>query len=108
YYRYGSHEGVTYYNFGINRDGSLHNPKNHPEHAIRAIIDKEEERRRQVRVDGAKRAAVTRARRREARINQVANDIRTGKGIGNTTECVICEKSLTDVESQMRGIGPEC
>ena len=75
---------------------------------MRAAIAAAEENKAQRRRDAAKRAVATRARRYEERIQQIADVIRTGKGIGNTTHCVVCKKALTDTVSQERGIGPEC
>ncbi len=96
------------YNVGIDADGTLWNPNHYPEALVRAAIAAAEENKAQRRRDAAKRAVATRARRYEERIQQIADVIRTGKGIGNTTHCVVCKKALTDTVSQERGIGPEC
>lgn len=56
----------------------------------------------------AKKAAQTRALRRERDVADIAKQWAAGKRIGPRTHCDICGKGLTDPKAIERGIGPEC
>ncbi|MGA8654376.1 MAG: hypothetical protein WB677_27810, partial [Xanthobacteraceae bacterium] len=64
--------GGMLFDVGILDDGTLHNPKGYPDDQVRAAVLAAEARRRERqherRSAGAKKAAITRARRKEKRI----------------------------------------
>ena len=93
---------------GILADGALHNPNGYPEAVVRRSLDETIARRHAADSEAAKKAAVTRARRREKKIHLLATSIATKSGVKPGTHCYVCGKSLTDAESIARGIGPEC
>jgi Family of unknown function (DUF6011) len=113
HYRWITLKGDRYYRVGLNADGSLYNPRAYPnEDELRAelerIVADDKAREHERRSAGAKKAAVTRARRQEKQVWQAANQIVQNKQTGPRTSCVCCWKSLTDPESIARGIGSEC
>jgi hypothetical protein len=50
----------------------------------------------------------TRDRRREQRIAEITRDYLLGKHVGDSLECQMCGRTLTDPVSIARGIGSEC
>ena len=62
----------------------------------------------QRRKEAAARAAETRRRRKEAEYYAVADQLIRGITFGPRSHCRICKKALTDQQSCLRGIGPEC
>ena len=76
--------------------------------AILVAVNRIMERRKQKRSDAAKKAALTRARRKTKRFEQVVSLLRNGGILKPRSHCGICERRLTDPESRQRGIGPEC
>jgi hypothetical protein len=61
------------------------------------------------RSDGARKAAATRARRKELRLAEIASYWQeTGRLPGPLPACSLCGRKLTEPESIKRGIGPEC
>jgi hypothetical protein len=65
-------------------------------------------RRRKRRSDAAKKAAVTRAKRKAAKAYEIAERIVAGKNCGPSYTCAACSKPLTDSVSIRRGIGSDC
>ncbi len=106
------HKGERLFSVGILPDGTLWNPNRYPEDLVREAVFEADERRRQKiaenRGRGAKKAAVTRARRREMELLTVAKKMLRDEKIGPALRCVLCFKALTDPLSINRGIGPEC
>jgi hypothetical protein len=96
------------FDIGINADGSLHNPNGYPPETVRAAVLAVDARRHERRSQGAKRAALTRARRHQRRIWQAAKRIADRQEIGDRSTCYICGRGLVDTTSIKRGIGPEC
>jgi hypothetical protein len=92
------------YDVGILPDGTLHNPNNYPDETVRAAVLAADADRHERRSKAASNAAVTRARRREKRIDVIARQ----QVLEPATHCRICRRALTDPASQARGIGPEC
>jgi hypothetical protein len=99
---------VRLYDVGIFADGTLHNPNGYPEDVVRGAISRAVERRHQIQSEAASRGAVTRARRREMRLAELAEMWRTGRGIGARKSCAVCGKGFSDPLSVARGVGPEC
>jgi hypothetical protein len=73
--------------------------------AARKIAMVEIERRRK---EAAARAAQTRHQRKEAHYYAVADQLIRGITFGPHDRCRICKKALTEQQSRLRGIGPEC
>jgi hypothetical protein len=109
-YRPGTNERL--YSVGMYDDGSLRNPNGYPQDLVReAVLTADAKRKQEIRErrrEGANRAAVTRAKRRELKVAEVAERARQGSGVGARKTCYICGKYLTDPPSIARGIGPEC
>jgi uncharacterized protein DUF6011 len=97
-----------FHEVAIRDDGSLWNPNNYPEAAVRQAIADAEARLQARKQESIKRGVEKRAQRREQRIWAAADAIRTGAGIGPRDTCFCCRKALTDPPSIARGIGPEC
>jgi Family of unknown function (DUF6011) len=96
------------FDVGIERDGTLINPHDYPKDIVRAAVTAADARRYERQSNAAKKAAATRAVRRELKVNKAADRIRTYSGIGARRTCFICGKGLSDAISINRGIGPEC
>lgn len=103
-------DGTRLRNIGVSWETELrlHNPNGYPESQVREALLLEQERRHARRSAGAKRAAVTRARRRELALDKVVGIIAGGGTVGPQDECFFCARRLTDPESVARGIGSEC
>lgn len=56
----------------------------------------------------AKKAAETRAIRRERMAYKIAQKILSGAGVTPSDNCHLCGKAVSDDESRQRGIGPDC
>jgi hypothetical protein len=93
---------------GILADGTLHNPRGYPDDLVRQCVLAADERCRQARSEAAKKAAVTRARRRERKVYIAAEKIVQGHVYGPRAHCVICGKGVSDPPSIERGIGSDC
>jgi uncharacterized protein DUF6011 len=101
-------DGVRYYDVGILEDGTLHNPNGYPEEIVLAQVMAADARRHERRSKAAKKAAITRAERKEKRTQQIARHIINGMGVKAQKHCAICGRHLDDTESIARGIGSEC
>lgn len=64
-------------------------------------------RRRERRSKAARKGAVTRAKRRELLVYDVARQIRSNRFVPGC-RCAICGRALSDSDSRDRGVGPEC
>jgi hypothetical protein len=93
---------------GILADGTLHNPNGYPEDVVRASVLVAVERKRERRSQAAKKAASTRAIRRERKIYEIAKKIGLGHKDGPATHCILCNTELGDPQSIGRGIGSDC
>jgi hypothetical protein len=102
------HGADVLYEVGILEGGTLHNPRGYPDEIVREAVLAADARRAERRSNGAKKAAVTRNRRQETRVLQIAKRIVEGSGTGPRINCVICGRGLADTESIQRGIGSEC
>jgi len=107
-----SRDGKTFNDVGIYSDGTLHNPNGYPDDEVRAVFLKVEaerqERIRERRARGAKKAVETRKQRREKKIYEVVKRMMADDPIGRGFCCAICGRLLEDPQSRERGIGPEC
>jgi hypothetical protein len=56
----------------------------------------------------AKKAAETRARRKELQVYRIAKELLAGGCLLPSSHCRICKKAVTDPESYARGIGSDC
>ena len=78
-----------------------------PDEIVRAIytaLTGRRERRR----ESAARAAVTRAKRRQLKVERVVQRYRETGVLTPSKKCRICGRALDDYESIQRGIGSEC
>ena len=112
-YRWITIHGVNYYNVGLDRAGNLFNPRGYSNTTelraeLERIIAEHQAREHERRSAGAKKAAVTRARRQEKQIWHAASLIVQNERTGPAHICICCWKSLSDPESIGRGIGSEC
>jgi hypothetical protein len=94
------------YDVGILADGTLYNPRGYPEDEVRAAVLAADAQCRELRSQAAKKAGETRRRRREKKINTIAQ--MDANKIGPRGNCYICGRGLGDPESIARGIGSEC
>ena len=90
-------DGEALFYFGILADGTF----NYPEDVVRA------EMLAATRSEAAKRAAVTRKRRRLNRENETAQKILAGHRIGPRSHCAICGRGLDNPES-IGGVPAPC
>lgn len=93
---------------GILADGSLHNPDGYPDDLVRQCVLAADEAAHQWRSKTAKKAAVTRAKRREQKVYIAPEKIVKGHACGPRTHCFICGKGVSDPPSIERGIGSDC
>jgi Family of unknown function (DUF6011) len=107
-YHHDGNQTLTLRQVGVDADGSLYNPNGYSEHIVREALAAAEERDRQRRSDGAKKAAITRRRRIERRVYAIAQRILRNENCGPRHKCAICGRGLDDPESIQRGIGSEC
>jgi Family of unknown function (DUF6011) len=107
-WRWIDHEGQRLYQVGVLSDGSLHNPRGYDEAVVREVVHQAEQRLHARRSSAAKKAAITKQRRRERLTYEVAKQIIANRVYGPRQHCVICGKELGDSESIARGIGSEC
>jgi hypothetical protein len=107
-WRFIIHDGVQYASVGINPDGTLHNPNGYPEDKVRAAITFACDRRHQRRSEAARKAAETRARRRERKVTEIVTLLRSGGRLTPAANCRICRRPVDDPESVARGIGSDC
>ena len=54
------------------------------------------------------RGIQTRQRRRNARLENIAAIIASGKSAGPSIKCLICRRKLVDETAVSRGVGSEC
>ena len=107
-FRYAYHpDGRRLEEVGIYADGTLRNPHGYPEDDVREAVMDAVARWRANRSEAAKKAAATRARRRELLVHQIARRI-VERTFEPGQHCALCRRGLTDPASQARGIGPEC
>lgn len=103
------HDGYRYlYDVGIKADGTLHNPRGYPEDHLRTVIQGVQERLHARRSAAAKKAAKTRADRKEKRVYAVVQRLKNDGTFIPAPHCEICGKALDDTESRARGIGSDC
>jgi Family of unknown function (DUF6011) len=107
-YKWVHYSGQTLRQVGILPDGTLHNPNGYPEDIVRAAVLEADERCRIHRSEAAKKAAETRARRREKKVYSVVTRLLAAHPVGPQNNCTICGRGLADAESINRGIGSEC
>lgn len=93
---------------GILDDGTLHNPNGYPDDLVRQCVLAADEAVHLWRSEAAKKAAVTRAKRRERKVYIASEKIVQGHVYGPRTHCVICGKGVSDPPSIERGIGSDC
>jgi hypothetical protein len=95
---------------GILPDATLWNPNNYPEDIVRAAIAAAEAQRHERRSKAAKKAAVTRQRRQERKVLEIAKRSLAEHEycFPNRTNCEICGRGLGDPQSIQRGVGSEC
>jgi hypothetical protein len=75
---------------------------------VRETVAAADQRRHARRSKAAKKAATTRSRRTELRVQKVAQHVLEQKPIGPRPNCFICGRGLDDSASIQRGIGSEC
>ena len=107
-YRWVHSEIGILYDIGRYKDGTIRNPKGYPEGVVIRALDKALEQEHQRRSEAAKRAAVTRKRRHDKLVHEIAKKIIVGHKYGPRNNCALCGRKLTDQESIYRGIGSEC
>jgi hypothetical protein len=95
-------------NVGMDADGTLCNPNGYPEQAVRAAIEEAKTLRFERHSRRAKKAAVTRGKRKDRRVYVAAQKLVEGQKLGPRSRCCICGKGLGDSASVGRGIGSEC
>jgi hypothetical protein len=100
--------GDRLHDAGIFADGSLFNPRHHPEEVLRAAIVHTIEQIQAWRHRSAKQAAVTRKLRRELLITDLVKHYVANGTFTPAPHCRVCGRGLTDAESLARGIGSEC
>jgi hypothetical protein len=108
HWRYVKHNGESFNNVGIERDGRLWNPNGYPEERLRPVVEYFVNKELEERAAAIKRGVEKRKQRRLSRIAEAAHKLRTQAGIGDRLSCYCCSKALTDPVSIKRGIGPEC
>jgi Family of unknown function (DUF6011) len=101
-------EGERLHDIGVERDGTLWNPRGYPEDRVRAAVALADGGRAERRSRAAKRAAETRRRRVERTVYAVSRAIVAGHTYGPRLSCVVCGKGLGDPQSIERGIGSDC
>src|SRR5690242_11095910 len=89
-YNWVHHNGTKLYDIGILGDGELYNPRRYPEELVREAVLAADERKRQRRSARAQKAAVTRRRRQELWVYEVARRIVAGGRTGPALKCCIC------------------
>jgi hypothetical protein len=105
-----NHNGQPLFNVGILADGTLHNPNGYDEALVREAVRRADERWHARCSAAARKAAITRQRRLEKRIHEIARELKDNrwKMRGPRPNCFVCGKGFSDGESKARGIGPEC
>jgi hypothetical protein len=98
----------TLSNLGIYADGNLHNPNGYSDDLVRRAVENAQAKLMARRQASAAKAAVTRKRRAEQRVNQIAQWIVEGRKTGPSNRCHNCHRALDDQVSIARGIGSEC
>jgi hypothetical protein len=93
-YKWVHHDGGKLYEVGILPDGTLRNPRGYPDEIVRAAVLATDERRRERRSRGAKKAAETRSHRRENLVYAVAARLQSGgRPIGPRHHSIICGRA---------------
>ena len=103
-----SDSGEIFRNVGFEADGTLHNPNGYPTEAVRAAVEATLAHWHMRRSAAAKKAALTRARRREKLVYSAARTIAARQETGPRDHCYVCGRGLNDPDSVKRGIGSEC
>jgi len=93
---------------GIDADGSLWNPNGYPEDEVRRAVEEANQRRKEVRSEAAKKAAVTRKLRVEKKTYEFAQRLKDTGHLTPSKHCLICRKRCSDPESVARGVGSDC
>src|ERR1041384_3250971 len=86
--------GKQLFDVGILDDGTLHNPNGYPDDIVRSSVLAANQRRHDRASAAAKKAAKTRAARRERDVYRTAEKIVGGHQIGPRNKCAICRKGL--------------
>lgn len=102
------HDGHVLNKVYVNKDGTLYNPNGYPEGLVRAACAAADARRHAAMSKSAKKAAVTRAARKERKVYEVVRRLKDGGQLVPGTHCEICGKGLGDPASKSRGIGSDC
>jgi hypothetical protein len=100
-----SRNGERLSSVGINPDGTLWNPNGYPEDVVRAAVLWADELKCARLKEGAQKAAKTRKRRHEIKLQAIVKKLLRDENIGPSTHCVLCKKELSDPQSLARGIG---
>jgi hypothetical protein len=112
--------GITYYDIELDGAGNVvavdrarpaiwgDSPPRIDVATVQKLVTDARVREHQRRSDSAKRAAQTRAARRERMVYKIAERLRTGGTLQRSEHCLLCHKVLSDTESIERGIGSEC
>lgn len=103
-----ANDGTRLYDIGILPDGTLHNPRGYADDLVRRTVEAADEYLKARRSKAAKKAAATRLRRKELRVQKVVQCVLEQKPVGPRSSCCICGRGLGDSESIQRGIGSEC
>jgi hypothetical protein len=90
------------YDIGRFKDGKIHNPKGYPEEVVIKALNKALEQILERRSEAAKKAAVTRKRRHDKLVHEMAKKIIVGHKYGPRNNCALCGRKLTDQESIQR------
>lgn len=106
-WRWIRYQGVCLQNLMLQADGTASADGVDEATALQAIIDANS-RRNQRRSIAAKRAATTRAKRRQVRLYGVVKQHMSDGKFPSALHCRICGRGLSDAESKARGIGSEC
>ena len=107
-YKWVWHGADKLFQVGILSDGTVWNPNNYPEDAVRAAVLAADAHWHECRSEAAKKAAHTRRRRQEKKTYVAAQRIIARIQTGPRDRCYVCGRGLGDPESIERGIGSEC
>jgi hypothetical protein len=98
-YQWVYHNDQRLLDVGIMPDGSLHNPNGYPDELVREAVTAAEQRRKERRSQGAKKAAETRRVRRGKLVYTIAKRMVDGADIAPRNDCAVCGRGLHDPDS---------